>query len=73
MKGVQIIEMKVVRLKAMEKEKATIKKESQTMMMMKEKSMINSNIDIRENLKKCSLETNKVLVIKITIWSLKNK
>lgn len=73
MKGVQTIEMKVVRLKAMEKEKATIKKESQTMMMMKEKSMINSNIDIRENLKKCSLETNKVLVIKITIWSLKNK
>lgn len=73
MKGVQTIEMKAVRLKAMEKEKATIKKESQTMMMMKEKSMINSNIDIRENLKKCSLETNKVLVIKITIWSLKNK
>lgn len=72
MKGVQTIEMKAVRLKAMEKEKATIKKESQTM-MMKEKSMINSNIDIRENLKKCSLETNKVLVIKITIWSLKNK
>ena len=73
MKGVQTIEMKAVRLKAMEKEKATIKKESQTMMMMKEKSMINNNIDIRENLKKCSLETNKVLVIKITIWSLKNK
>jgi hypothetical protein len=72
MKGVQTIEMKAVRLKAMEKEKATIKKESQTL-MMKEKSMINSNIDIRENLKKCSLETNKVLVIKITIWSLKNK
>jgi hypothetical protein len=72
MKRVQTIEMKAVRLKAMEKEKATIKKESQTM-MMKEKSMINSNIDIRENLKKCSLETNKVLVIKITIWSLKNK
>jgi hypothetical protein len=72
MKRVQTIEMKAVRLKAMEKEKATIKKESQTL-MMKEKSMINSNIDIRENLKKCSLETNKVLVIKITIWSLKNK
>jgi len=55
------------------KEKVTIKKENQTM-RMKEKITINNNTDTtKENLKKYSLGTNKVLAIRIIIWSQMNK
>ena len=55
------------------KEKVTIKKENQTM-KMKEKITTNNNTDTtRENLKKYSLGTNKVLAIRIIIWSQMNK
>jgi hypothetical protein len=55
------------------KEKGTIKKENQTM-RMKEKITTNNNTDTtKENLKKYSLGTNKVQVIRIIIWSQMNK
>jgi hypothetical protein len=55
------------------KEKVTIKKENQTM-RMKEKITTNNNTDTtKENLKKYSLGTNKVQVIRIIIWSQMNK
>jgi hypothetical protein len=72
-KEVQTIETKAAKMREKWKEKVTIKKENQTM-RMKEKITTNNNTDTtKENLKKYSLGTNKVQVIRIIIWSQMNK